>query len=63
MIHDFAFTFAIGIIIGSYSSIFVASAFVIYFTKYRQKRELQQKMGGGSAKKKIVVRPEPKFQS
>jgi preprotein translocase subunit SecF len=64
VIHDFAFTFAIGIIIGSYSSIFVASAFVIYFTKYRQKRELQQKMGGGKpAKKKIVVRPEPKFQS
>lgn len=64
VIHDFAFTFAVGIIIGSYSSIFVASAFVIYFTKYRERREQRARLTGKSSKKKkIMVRPEPKFES
>jgi len=58
VIHDFAFTFMIGIVIGSYSSIFVASSLVIYITHYRQKRA-----GRVSTKKKreFTVRPEPKF--
>jgi preprotein translocase subunit SecF len=64
VIHDFAFTFAVGIIIGSYSSIFVASAFVIYFTQYRERREQRMRLSGKSSKKKkIMVRPEPKFES
>jgi preprotein translocase subunit SecF len=64
VIHDFAFTFAIGIIIGSYSSIFVASAFVIYFTKYREQKEQRDRLSGKSTKKKkVLVRPEPKFES
>jgi preprotein translocase subunit SecF len=64
VIHDFAFTFAVGIVIGSYSSIFVAGAVVIYITQYRQNKESQSRQGGGKpSKKKIVVRPEPKFES
>lgn len=31
VIHDFAFTLIIGVIVGTYSSIFVASSFVIYW--------------------------------
>jgi len=63
VIHDFAFTFSIGIIIGSYSSIFVASSLVIYITQYRARRDAMIKSGGNPGKKKIVVRPEPKFES
>lgn len=33
VIHDFAFTLLVGVIIGTYSSIFVASAIVIYWRK------------------------------
>ena len=33
VIHDFAFTLMVGVIIGTYSSIFVASAFVVYWRK------------------------------
>ncbi|HEX3036284.1 MAG TPA: protein translocase subunit SecF [Thermodesulfobacteriota bacterium] len=35
VIHDFAFTLLVGVVIGTYSSIFVASAFVIYW-RYRK---------------------------
>ncbi len=59
VIHDFAFTFMVGIIVGSYSSIFVASAFVIYFTHYQQKRA--GKNPAGPRKRQITIRPEPKF--
>lgn len=31
VIHDFAFTLIVGVIVGTYSSIFIASAFVIYW--------------------------------
>jgi preprotein translocase SecF subunit len=30
VIHDFAFTLIVGVVVGTYSSIFIASAFVIY---------------------------------
>ena len=33
VIHDFAFTLIIGVLVGTYSSIFVASAFVVYWRK------------------------------
>lgn len=35
VIHDFAFTMIVGVVTGTYSSIFVASAFVIYW-KYKR---------------------------
>ncbi|MEN9724345.1 MAG: hypothetical protein RJB38_2331 [Pseudomonadota bacterium] len=59
VIHDFAFTFMVGIVVGSYSSIFVASAFVIYLTHYQQKRASRNP--SGSRKRQVSVRPEPKF--
>jgi preprotein translocase subunit SecF len=37
VIHDFAFTLLVGVIIGTYSSIFVASAMVIYWRKRKGK--------------------------
>lgn len=58
VIHDFAFTFMVGLVVGSYSSIFVAGAFVIYLTHYRQRRAGNKSSG---KKRQIVVRPEPKF--
>lgn len=33
VIHDFAFTLIVGVLVGTYSSIFVASAFVVYWRK------------------------------
>jgi preprotein translocase subunit SecF len=62
VIHDFAFTFSIGIVIGSYSSIFVASSLVIYITQYKARRDANPH-ARAKAKKKIVVRAEPKFES
>ena len=35
VIHDFAFTLLVGIVVGTYSSIFIASAFVVYW-RYRK---------------------------
>lgn len=35
VIHDFAFTLIVGVVVGTYSSIFIASAFVIYW-KYKR---------------------------
>lgn len=36
VIHDFAFTLIVGVIIGTYSSIFVASSFVVYWRKRKE---------------------------
>lgn len=38
VIHDFAFTLMVGVVIGTYSSIFVASAFVVYWRKRKATR-------------------------
>ena len=38
VIHDFAFTLMVGVVIGTYSSIFVASAFVVYWRKRKEAR-------------------------
>ena len=38
VIHDFAFTLMIGVVIGTYSSVFVASAFVVYWRKRKASR-------------------------
>jgi preprotein translocase subunit SecF len=40
VIHGFSFALVVGVIIGTYSSIFIASPIVVYF---------QQRMGGGAA--------------
>jgi len=68
VIEDFAFTLMVGIVVGTYSSIFIASSFVIYLTEYQQNRAAKLKISGGgkptSVKRKSMpnVRPEPKFQ-
>jgi len=38
VIHDFAFTLMIGVVVGTYSSVFVASAFVVYWRKRKEAR-------------------------
>lgn len=60
VIQDFAFTMMVGIIVGTYSSIFIASSAVIYITQYQDRKKAQGKSG---TQKKFSVRPEPKFES
>jgi preprotein translocase subunit SecF len=63
VIEDFAFTLMVGIVVGAYSSIFIASSLVILITEYHDKRVMKQKASGAKAKKRSVnIRPEPKFQ-
>ncbi len=65
VIEDFAFTLMVGIVVGSYSSIFVASSIVVTMTHYFKKREHRMKTGGsnGGARRQYNVRPEPKLQA
>lgn len=41
VIHNFAFAMLVGIIIGTYSSVFVASPLLIYWDDYRARRKLK----------------------
>jgi len=41
VIHDFAFTLIVGVLIGTYSSIFVASSFVVYWRKRKAAAAVQ----------------------
>lgn len=60
VIRDFAFTFIVGIIVGTYSSVFIASSLVIFMAHYDQKRAAKLAAGGkGPAKtKRVNVRPQ-----
>jgi preprotein translocase subunit SecF len=64
VIEDFSFTLMVGIVVGTYSSIFIASSLVIVITHYHDRRALKLKAQGSSKKKKrtVTIRPEPKFQ-
>lgn len=66
VIEDFAFTLMVGIVVGTYSSIFVASSIVIMITHYYENRAAKAKsMGisnGAGKKRQVTVRPEPKLQ-
>ncbi len=62
VIEDFSFTLMVGIVVGTYSSIFIASSLVIYMTHYQERRAAKTK-AQGSSPKKVTVRPEPKLQS
>jgi preprotein translocase subunit SecF len=60
VIENFAFTLMVGIIVGTYSSVFIASSLVIFITHYYEKRSLKAKQGGNSSRNKpMKVRPEP----
>ena len=59
-LEDFAFTLMVGIIVGTYSSVFIASSLVVFITEYQQKRQVAAK-SGGKQRKSYQVRPDPKF--
>jgi preprotein translocase subunit SecF len=65
VIEDFSFTLMVGIVVGTYSSIFVASSIVIMISHYHDRKAQKDKVKGSSAQKKrtVTIRPEPKFHS
>lgn len=65
VIRDFAFTLIVGIFVGTYSSIFIASSFIVYFTQWQERRATRLAASGkldGKKKKQYHVRPEPRIQ-
>jgi len=63
-LEDFAFALMVGIVVGTYSSVFIASSLVVFMSQWQQKRLLNAKMGGaGKGKKTYAVRPDPKFSA
>jgi preprotein translocase subunit SecF len=63
VIEDFAFTLMIGIVVGTYSSIFIASSIVIIITHRNEKRMAAMKASGQPTKKKrqFIAPIEPKL--
>ena len=61
VIRDFSFTLMVGIIVGTYSSIFIASSIVITITHYMERRDAKMKANGSASKRRVTVRPEPKL--
>ncbi len=61
VIEGFAFTLLCGIIVGTYSSIFIASSLVVWLTKYQERRKNphSQSPDKKSGKKSYQVRPDP----
>jgi preprotein translocase SecF subunit len=49
VIHDFAFAVLVGVLVGTYSSIFVASSLVLVMQNWRAKREKRPASGGRRA--------------
>jgi len=39
VIHDFAFAMIVGVVVGSYSTIFIASQFVILWERFRPAKQ------------------------
>lgn len=60
-LEDFAFTLMVGIVVGTYSSVFIASSLVVFMTEFQHKRGVAVKTGKTKAKKAYAVRPDPKF--
>lgn len=68
VIEDFAFTLMIGIIVGTYSSVFIASSIVIIITHIQEKRLALAKVTGQNSKHHSVKksrndRPQPKLEA
>ncbi len=59
-LEDFAFTLMVGIVVGTYSSMFIASSLVVFLTEYQQRNMLARK-SGTKKRKEYAVRPNPKF--
>jgi preprotein translocase subunit SecF len=58
-LEDFAFTLMVGIVVGTYSSVFIASSLVVFITEFQQRRAVAVKTG--KQRKAYAVRPDPKF--
>ena len=50
VLHDFAFAILIGIAVGTYSSVFIASPIVLWSSKMRGKSVRREVLGGAPAK-------------
>ncbi|MEK7689920.1 MAG: protein translocase subunit SecF [Bdellovibrionota bacterium] len=65
VIENFAFTLMVGLVVGTYSSVFIASSTVIFLTEYQERKSARQKANGraGHAKaaRAMDSRPEPKL--
>jgi preprotein translocase subunit SecF len=55
VLEPFAFALMIGLVVGTYSSIFIASSAVIMMSHYRQK---QNKVGSGKKRREVKLSPE-----
>jgi preprotein translocase subunit SecF len=44
VLHDFAFTILVGILVGTYSSIFVASPFVLWWSRWTAKKHRESQI-------------------
>ena len=63
VIEDFAFTLMVGIVVGTYSSIFIASSIVISISDLMGKKAAADLASGKVAKKRATVtRPYPKLE-
>lgn len=60
-LEDFAFTLMVGIVVGTYSSVFIASSLVVFITEHQHSRSAKAKSGGKTKKRSYTVRPDPKF--
>lgn len=60
VLNGFAFALTVGILVGTYSSIFVASPILVFWQDFMKKRGDNQKSGGatsaGNATKKIAAK-------
>lgn len=52
VIEDFSFTLMIGIIVGTYSSIFIASSLVVMISHYHERNRMKSRQFSDSSKKK-----------
>ena len=59
VIEDFAFTLMVGILVGTYSSIFIASSLVVLITEFHDRRARKRSALGVRKKAVITIRPDP----
>ena len=59
VLEGFSFALLCGIIVGTYSSIFIASSMVVSATHYRERKKGQSKGSSSSGRKQYSVRPDP----
>jgi preprotein translocase subunit SecF len=55
VLHSFSFALVCGIIVGTYSSVFIASPIVLFWHNYTDTR----RKGSGSAPAAVASRPKP----